>query len=263
MKKRFFLLALGFLVFSIFAIAGLSFAQQMKPIKPQILGKTYWCAKVEDILISPKSFSTADLISVGVRIRFTKQTYIPGAPGQKLCNCAFEGPSGELAKVWTKTISLRLIGIKYSETETNFLEYIYEPIAGPTTSVSHTYSGFPVIRVTITEGNLKKGYIDVFKWVPKKNPLKDNREFKIYATLDVNGYDLKRNDDPDYLKKGCFPSDDFVKSFKPLPSVSKLPEGIIKKGAKIVLPPEKFTFKKLPPIKFVPFERSYFKISLS
>lgn len=225
MKNRFLVLALlGLLGFFVFAITGLALAQQfkpikpqtqIKPIKPQTLGKTYWCAKVEDILIKPEKFSTADNISVGVRIRFTKQTYIPGAPGQKLCNCAFEGPSGELAKVWTKTISLRLIGIKYSERETNVLEYY-----GPTPVFPiHTFSGFQVIGVTITEGDLKEGVKVVWGWVPKKNPLNDNREFKIYVTLDVNGYTLQGNDDPDYLTKTCFPPSgypgDFEKSFTP------------------------------------------------
>ncbi len=255
MKKGVYVSIISGLTLFLFALTGLSFAQQIKPIKPQIPAKTYYCAKVEDVLINPSSFSTADMISVGVRVRFTKQTYILGAPGQKLCNCAFEGPSGEPAKFWSKTMSLRLIGIKYSETETNLLEY-----GGPTPSFPpHSYSGFPVIGFTITEADLREGIKDVWGWAPKKNPLKDNREFKIYVTLDVNGYILKRDDDPDYLKKGCFPSGDFVKSFKPLYKVSIPKDGIIKKGSRVYLPPDKFYVKRLPPIKFKPFTIEDFK----
>lgn len=211
MKTKFLVWVLmGLLVFPV-----LSFGQ-MRPqipaqIKPQALGKTYWCAEVQDIMFSREP-QQGQKFSVGVRVKFTKKTIIPGAPGQKLCNCAFEGPLGKLAKVWTKTMSLRLIGIKYSERETNPLEY-----GGPAPAFPpHNYSGFQVIGINITEGDLKKGYMDVFGWAPKKNPLNDNREFKIYASRDVNGYALKRNDDPDYLKKGCFPWGDFEKSFKPL-----------------------------------------------
>jgi hypothetical protein len=267
-------------VFLSLIFLGLGFGTAFSQMKPQIPAKTYYCAKVEDILINPKDFSTADKISVGVRLRFTKQSYIPGPPAQRLCNCAFEGPSGELAKAWTKTISLRLIGLKYSEKETDVLEYY-----GPTPSFfPYTYSGFQVIGVTITEWDLKEGVKDFWGWAPKKNPLKDSREFKIYATLDVNGYALKRNDDLDYLKKGCFPSEDFVKSFKPKQlEVPKLKEDIIKKGIEkgaqspkeapaetpkvtyfqketLRIPPQKFLLEKLPPIKFIPFDRSYFNI---
>ncbi len=216
---------LVWLLMSLMVFPVLSFAQ----MKPQIPAKTYYCAKVEDVLINPPSFSTADMISVGVRVRFTKQTYIPGAPGQKLCDCAFEGPSGAPAKFWSKTMSLRLIGIKYSETETNLLEYY-----GPTPSFpSRSYSGFQVIGFTVTEADLKEGIKDVWGWSPRENPLKDNREFKIYVTLDVNGFILKMEDDPDYLKKGCFPSGDFVKSFKPRePQVPKVDLERIKEVSK-------------------------------
>ncbi|MGC8979813.1 hypothetical protein, partial [Caldisericum sp.] len=262
----------------------------MKPgvpaqLKPNIPAKTYWCAEVKDILFS-KEPQQGQKLSVGVRVKFRKMTIIPGAPGPKLCNCAFEGPSGNLAKVWTKTMSLRLIGIKYSETETNLLEYY-----GPTPAfVPYTYSGFQVIGFTVTEGDLKEGVKDIWGWASKE-PLQC-RDAKIYATLDVNGYALKGDNDPDYLKKGCFPSGDFVKSFKPkCLQVPKIPEGAIKEGAKkaetsiesgssaetktlpklpeaaysskkiLRIPAEKLVIeKKLPPIKFIPLDRSYFKI---
>lgn len=249
-------------------------------IKPQLVAKTYYCAKVEDILINPKDFSSADKISVGVRLSFKKQSYIPGAPGQRLCDCAFEGPSKEHTKGWTKTISLRLIGLKYSDKEINTLEYY-----GPTpTFPIYTYGGLQVIGVTITERDLNEGFKDVFGWTPKKNPFNDSREFKIHAALDINGYPLKRNDDPDYPKRGCFPSEDFVKNFKPKQlDVLKLKEDTVKrekeKGVQshkvemaripkvtyvrkelLRLPPEKFLLEKLPPITFKPFNREYFKI---
>jgi hypothetical protein len=187
-----------------------SFAQMMPQIptqiKPPILGKAYWCAEVEDIMFSPQK---GQRLTVGVRVKLTKKTVIRGAPGQKLCNCAFEGPSDAPVKFWSKTMSLRLIGVKYSETETNLLEY-----HGPTPSFPpYNYSGFQVIGFTVTETDLKRGYIDVWGWASKE-PLQCRDAF-LHATLDVNGYALKKDNDPDYLKKGCFPSGDFVKRFKP------------------------------------------------
>ncbi|WP_353685647.1 hypothetical protein [Thermodesulfovibrio sp. 3462-1] len=281
---------LAVFLISIFLILGFATVHaQMKTqtpaqVKPNIPSKTYWCAEVKDILFS-KEPQQGQKLSVGVRVKFRKMTIIPGAPGPKLCNCAFEGPSGNLAKVWTKTMSLRLIGIKYSETETNLLEYY-----GPTPAFrAYDYSGFPVIGFVVTENDLKKGYKDVWGWASTE-PLQC-RDAKIYATLDVNGYALKGDNDPDYLKKGCFPSGDYVKSFKPkCLQVPKIPEGAIKEGVEktktpvksespaetktlpklpeaaysskkiLRIPAEKFFIEKKFPIKFIPLDRSYFKI---
>lgn len=161
-------------------------------------GITYYCAKVEDILIKPEDFSAADKILVGVRLKFTKQ-------GQEPCGCAFEAPQYPDRKM----MSLRLIGLKYSETETNLLKFVgYDP-------GYYTYSGFQVIPIAIDEMELEKGEVDYWLWEPVKNPLNDNRAFKIQADLDINGYVLKRNDDPDYLKKGCFAPGNTIKTFKP------------------------------------------------
>ncbi len=209
MRKGVFLsICLILFIFYGFSFSELSFAQQIKPNSPQITIKTYYCALVEDILIYPTDFNTNTPISVGVKLKFTRQVYTPSGKG--LCNCAFEVSSENLTHAWGKRMSLRLIGIKYSETETNVLKYI-----GPTPSFTpYTYSGFQVVGFIVNENDIKKGYKYVGTWVPRQNPLNDNRTFRIFATLDVNGYALTSDNDPDYLRKGCFPSGDFVKSFQ-------------------------------------------------
>jgi len=242
------------LTFSVALILGFGSAYgQMKPqtptqVKPPVLGKTYWCAEVQDILFS-KEPQQGQKLNVGVRVKFTKKTVIPGTPGQKPCDCAFEGPPDAPVKFWSKTMSLRLIGIKYSETETNLLEYY-----GPTPAFPpYDYSGFQVIGFTVTENDLKKGYIDVWGWTSKE-PLQC-REASIYASLAVY------NQSPYNKQNECHPHPDFKKSFKPkCLEVSKISEEKVKKGAVLRIPPEKFLIEKLPPIKFVRFDRSDFKI---
>lgn len=227
---------------------------QMKPVTPglkqpklPVHGKSYWCAKVEDILF-PKEPQQGEKLSVGVRIKFRQETVIPGAPGQKLCDCAFEGPPGAPTKFWSKTMSIRLIGVKYSETETNFLEYYGPTPAFPT----HDYSGFPVIGFVVTENDLKKGYIDLWGWASRE-PLQC-RDAAIYASFAIY------TKTPYNQQNECRPHSDFKKTFKPK-CLPKVPEGTIEKiekGAKIFLPPEKFLIKKMPPIKFVPFKETDF-----
>ncbi|MGQ9617817.1 MAG: CARDB domain-containing protein, partial [Candidatus Aminicenantia bacterium] len=112
--------------------------------------------------------------------------------------------------------SLRLIGIKYSETETNLLVY-YLPERATPPFMDKTYGGFPIIGFDIYKEEVERGFAEIWGWAPKKNPPEEGREFKIYATLDVNGYRPQKDDDPDYIKKGCFPQGgDFAKTFKPL-----------------------------------------------
>jgi hypothetical protein len=204
------------LAFSAVLILGFGSAYgQMKPqtptqVKPSVLGKTYWCAEVQDVLFSNEP-QQGQKLNVGVRVKFTKKTVIPGTPGQKLCDCAFEGPPDAPVKFWSKTMSLRLIGIKYSETETNLLEYY-----GPTPAFPpYDYSGFQVIGFTITENDLKKGYIDVWGWASKE-PL-PCREASIYASLAVY------NQSPYTKQNECHPHPDFKKSFKPK---CEMPEGL-------------------------------------
>lgn len=192
-------------------------SSQVKPQIPKI-GKTYWCAVIEDILF-PKQPQQGEKLTVGVRVKFTKKTIIPGAPGQKLCDCAFEGPSGDPTKFWSKTMSLRLIGVKYSETETNLLEYYGLTPAFP----PYDYSGFPVIGFTVTENDLKKGYIDVWGWASKE-PLQC-RDAAIYASFAIY------NQTPYNQQNECHPHSDFKKSFKPkCLEVPKIDERKIKKG---------------------------------
>lgn len=236
---------MGLLVFPV-----LSFGQ-MKPIKPQILGNTYWCAEVEDILFSNEP-QQGQKLTVGVRVKLTKKTIIPGAPRQKLCDCAFEGPSSAPANFWSKTMSIRLIGIKYSETETNLLEYY-----GPTPAFPpYDYSGFSVMGFVVTENDLKKGYIDVWGWASKE-PLQC-RDATIYASFAVY------NQSPYNLQNECHPQPDFRKSFKPkCLQVPQIPEGTLKEGVKkaiLRIPPDKFSIERKSPIKFIPFDRSYFEI---
>gem|GEM_PF-3371983 len=226
------------LTFSVVLILGFGSAYgQMKPqistqVKPSVLGKTYWCAEVQDILFS-KEPQQGQKLNVGVRIKFTKKTVIPGTPGQKLCDCAFEGPSGAPVKFWSKTMSLRLIGIKYSENETNLLEYY-----GPTPAFPpYDYSGFQVIGFTVTENDLKKGYIDVWGWASKE-PLQC-REASIYASLAVY------NQSPYTKQNECHPHPDFKKSFKPkCLEVPKIKKEVIEKGIRV---PE--VLKNLPDLK--------------
>lgn len=212
MRTKFLLWLLISLVFSPL----LSFAQ-MKPqnpaqVKVPTIGKTYWCAEVEDILFS-KEPQQGEKLSVGVRVKLTKKTIIHGAPGQKLCNCAFEGPPDAM--------SIRLIGIKYSETETNLLEYY-----GPTPAFPpYDYSGFQVIGFRVTENDLKKGYIDVWGWASKE-PLQC-RDATIYASFAV----YKQS--PYNQQNECHPHPDFKKSFKPkCLQVPKIDEERLKEGIK-------------------------------
>lgn len=111
-------------------------------------------------------------------------------------------------------MSIRLIGIKYSETETNLLEYY-----GPTPAFPpYDYGGFPVIGFVVTENDLKKGYIDLWGWASKE-PLQC-RDFDIYASLAVYP-----NGGPYNKRNECHPHPDFKKSFKPkclqVPEINK------------------------------------------
>ncbi len=245
-----------FAVFSLFIFLGLGLETAHAQIRPNIpaqpklpsLMKNYWCAEVQDILFS-KEPQQGEKLSVGVRVQLTCKKLIPGAPGQKLCDCAFEGPSGAADKVWSKTMSLRLIGIKYSETEANLLEYNGATPAFP----SYEHSGFQVVGFTVTENDLKRGYIEVWGWASKE-PLQCG-DAAIYASFSVY------NKEPYNQHTECHPHPDFKKSFKPkclgVPGIS---EDKAKKGEVLHLPPEKFFMEKLPPIYFKPLDRSDFKI---
>jgi len=201
----------------IFAFSFFSFAQVRG--KPQIIEKTYWCAEVQEILFSREP-QQGQKINVGVRIKFKKKTVISGTPWQKLCNCAFEGPAEVPVKFWSKTMSIRLIGIKYSETETNLLEYY-----GPTPAFPpYDYSGFPVIGFTVTENDLKKGYVDLWGW-SSKEPLRC-REASIYASFAIY------NDEPYNQQNECHPHPDFKKIFKPKCEAPIINKESVEKGIK-------------------------------
>jgi len=159
---------------------------------------TYWCVKVEDI-ISPQSPMQGSKFTVGVVLKFTSQVRIVGSPGPSSikCNCPIKGPYG--------TVSLRLIGVKYSPTETNLLEYY-----GPTPAFPpYDYSGFPVIGVIVTEADFKRGKKEVWGWATKE-PLQC-RDFEIYASLAVYKEGVPRTKENE-----CHPHVDFKKQFKPI-----------------------------------------------
>lgn len=196
------LLFLGcFLIFSISTLAQTS-PDKFKQPNVDISLKSYWCSEVENLIFS-KEPKQGEKLTVGVRVKFTKKRIIIGTPQQKLCGCAFEGPSNAPTAFWSKTMSLRLIGIKYSETETNLLEYY-----GPTPSFTpYDYSGFPVIGFTVTESDLKRGYLDVWGWVSKE--ALQCREAAIYASFAIY------NKLPYSIENECHPKEDFKKVFKP------------------------------------------------
>lgn len=249
MKNKFFVLVL--VSIGLLFLPAFSSAQT----KPTIPSKTYWCAQVEDILVSPKEFSSADKISIGVRIKLWSQSCIPGAPGFKLCQCAVQPERTTSGDFIPTVMSLRLIGLKYSDTETNLLEYHWS-ITPPGPPTPYRYGGFPVIYFYVSPLDIRKGYIEVWGWAPKKNPLMDNREFTIYASLDTKGYLLKMDNDPDYLKNGCFPphdggyEGDFRKTFKP--RERKISTETIEKGIKKgpIIP-------KLPDLEIAGLETSW------
>jgi len=215
-------------------------------IKSTDIAKKYWCAEVEDILFS-KEPKQGQKLSVGVRIRFIQKKITPGIQYKKICNCIFEGPSNLAVKSWSKTMSLRLIGIKYSETQTNLLEYYGPTPVFPT----YDYSGFPVIGFIVTEKDLQKGYIDVWGWTSKE-PLQC-KDSEIYASFAIY------NNQPCNQQNECHPHPDFKKSFHPkCPEVPKIPEDSLKKGRVLRIPQEKFLIEKLPPIKFISFKPDEF-----
>ncbi len=190
------------LLFSSYSIA------QTNPDKPKqpnvsVSMKNYWCAEVENLIFS-KEPKQGEKLTVGVRIKFTKNMANSLPLPKKNCQCAFEGPQGNLVSSWSKILSLRLIGIKYSEKEVNFLEYY-----GPTPAFPpYYYSGFPVIGFRVTESDLKRGYLDIWSWVSKE-PLQC-RESSIYASLAIY------NKLPYNIENECHPKEDFKKTFKPL-----------------------------------------------
>jgi len=246
MRTKFLYLFLMFiLVFPSFLDAQMKTTTPLT-IKSIDIGKIYWCAEVEDIFFS-KEPEHGQKLSVGVRIRFTQKKTIPGIQYQKICNCAFEGPSGLTVKSWSKTMSLRLIGIKYSENETNILEHYGPTPAFPT----YHYSGFPVIGFVVTEKDLQKGYIDVWGWVSKE-PLQC-KDSAIYASFAIY------NNQPYKQQNECHPHPDFKKIFHPkCLEVSKIPEDRLKKSRVLRIPQEKFLIEKLPPIKFIGFQPNEF-----
>jgi len=222
MKARF----LAWFLLGLMGFSAFSYAQIKANVPPQVrqcaTGKIYWFAEVQDILFS-RYPQEGERLSVGVRVKFTKKTIVPITSSQSRHNCAFEGPSDTLTKNWSKIMSIRLTGIKYSGTETNLLEY-----SGPTFAFPpYKEDGFPVIGFVVTENDLKKGYIDIWGWTSKE-PLRCE-EGIIYASLAIyNQFSYNRQNE-------CHPHPDFKKGVRPrCLEVSKVPEKTIKKGTKIL-----------------------------
>lgn len=205
-----------FFLFSSYSIAQTN-PDKVKQPNVNVSVKNYWCAEVENLIFS-KEPKQGEKLTVGVRIKFTKIKSNPLSHRQNNCECAFEVPQGNLVSSWSKILSLRLIGIKYSEKEVNILEYY-----GPTPAFSpYSYSGFPVIGFRVNESDLKRGYLDIWSWVSKE-PLQC-RESSIYASLAIY------NKLPYSIENECHPKEDFKKIFKPLClDISNIDKGKITK----------------------------------
>lgn len=194
------------------------FPQTKQKIPPQLKilspAETYWTAEIENIIFSEEP-QQGQKLSVGVRIKFTQKRTVPGI---KVDGCFFKGPLTNSSEPWSKIMSLRLMGIKYSENEINLLKY-----EGPTPPFPpYEYQGFPVIGFVVTAEDLKKGSMEIWKWT-SQYPL-SSKEGIILASLAIY------NQPPYNQKNECHPHPDFKKSFRPKPTEPKEIERLTKKN---------------------------------
>lgn len=121
-----------------------------------------------EILTSPQNFYGGDMINVGVRINFIRVMAQTGVY------------SFDLKENEVKLMSLRLIGLKLSETETNQLNYY-----GPTSVFPSNYQfgGFQIVGFYISKADLDAGYKEIWGW-RTASPLAC-RNFSIIADLDM------------------------------------------------------------------------------
>ncbi|MFN4190592.1 MAG: hypothetical protein ACK4E2_06330 [Pseudothermotoga sp.] len=155
------------LAVSIIFVVALCFAQIKLPLT-HVVPSGFTIHSIE-ILTNPTTFYENDKIGVGVKINFMRA--VAGANVY-----SFELKEGEI-----KLMSLRLIGLKLSETETNFLVY-----NGPTSAFpsNYEYGGFQIVGFYVTKADLDAGYKEIWGWT-NLSPL-PCRDFYIVADLDVD-----------------------------------------------------------------------------
>lgn len=122
-----------------------------------------------EILTIPPTFFGQDVIEVGVRINFMR-VIAQGAAD------SFDLKEGEV-----RLMSLRLIGLKLSETETNQLVYHGPSSVFPS---SYQYGGFQIVGFYVTKADLDAGYKEIWGWRPA-SPLAC-RSFRIVVDLDLD-----------------------------------------------------------------------------
>lgn len=154
-------------VFTLALLAVVSFAQLKVPLTHVVPGG-FTVSSIE-ILTNPQTFYGQDVIGVGVRINFIRVI------GQAAAAYSFDLKEGEI-----KLMSIRLIGLKLSETETNPLIY-----QGPTSvfPADYQYGGFQIVGFYITKADLEVGYKELWGW-GTAYPL-TCRDFTIIADLDM------------------------------------------------------------------------------
>lgn len=148
-------------------LASLSFAQIKLPLTHVVPGG-FTVSSIE-ILTNPETFYGQDTISVGVRINFMRVM-------AQAATYSFDLKESE-----QKLMSLRLIGLKLSETETNTLLYY-----GPTSifPANYQYGGFQIVGFYVTKADLDAGYKEIWGW-RTASPLAC-RNFSIIADLDMD-----------------------------------------------------------------------------
>lgn len=121
-----------------------------------------------EILTNPQNFYGGDVINVGARINFIRVMAQAGVY------------SFDLKENEVKLMSLRLIGLKLSEAETNQLIYY-----GPTSVFPSNYQfgGFQIVGFYISKADLDAGYKEIWGW-RTASPLAC-RNFSIIADLDM------------------------------------------------------------------------------
>lgn len=122
-----------------------------------------------EILTNPTTFYENDILNVGIRINFSRT--ISGSTAY-----SFDLKEGE-----QKLMSIRLIGLKLSETETNLLLYNGPASAFPS---NYQYGGFQIVGFFLTKADLDAGFKEIWGWRVASSLA--CREFSIIADLDMD-----------------------------------------------------------------------------
>ncbi|MDK2923270.1 MAG: hypothetical protein PWQ90_711 [Pseudothermotoga sp.] len=153
---------------SLFVLMAVLSLAQLKPPLTHVLPGGFTVSSIE-ILTNPERFYGQDLINVGVRINFIRTIGLGAAYSIKL-------KENEI-----KLMSIRLAGLKLSETETDTLIYY-----GPTSAFpsNYQYGGFQIVGFHVTKSDLDAGYKEIWGW-RVAYPLAC-RDFSIIADLDMD-----------------------------------------------------------------------------